>query len=132
MTKLTLEEITDILNEGLMAQKYILIRRMATFTVLPADEKIDPTLVPRVRLDELEKRARTELVSVLLPLTRVKAEDIGPDVKKMMGPFGEVVVLGKGNALLLQDTAGNLRLIAQTIKEIEAREGDKKPDSPGR
>jgi RNA polymerase sigma factor (sigma-70 family) len=126
--KYTVAEITDILNEALNAQNYILLRRDASFTVLPADEKIDPTFVPRVRLDDLDKRGKSELVSVVIPLTVLNAREIGPDVKKMQGPFGTIVVLEKGNQLILQDTAGNLRIIRQTIKDIEAREADKKPD----
>jgi RNA polymerase sigma factor (sigma-70 family) len=127
----TLAEITDILNEALLERKYLLIRRTVTFTVLPADEKVDPTLVPRVRVGDLEKRGRTELVSVVLPLTRVRAKEIGGDVKKMLGPFGAIVVVEKGNLLLLQDTAGNLRRITQTIKDLETREAEKRPPSKG-
>jgi RNA polymerase sigma factor (sigma-70 family) len=127
--KYTLEEITDILNEALLAQQYLLVRRTATFTLLPADEKVDPTLVPRVSLGDLEKRGRTALVSVELPLTSVSAKDLGADVKKMLGPFGDVVVLEKGNRLILQDTAGNLRRIAGTIKDIETQEAEKRRDS---
>jgi RNA polymerase sigma factor (sigma-70 family) len=124
--KYTVTQIADILNEALMTQNYILFRRDASFTLLPADEKIDPTFVPRVRLDDLDKRGKTELVSVVLPLTNLNAKEIGPDVKKMQGPFGSIVVMEKGNQLILQDTAGNLRQIIQTIKDIEARE-EKKP-----
>jgi hypothetical protein len=115
----TLAEITDILNEMLLSQKYILIRRDVTFTVLPADQKIDPVLVPRVRLDELAKRGKTELVSVVLPVTGPSAKELGPDVKKMLGPFGEIVVLEKVNQLILQDTAGNLRQIHETLKAVQ-------------
>jgi type II secretory pathway component GspD/PulD (secretin) len=124
--KYSLVEIIDILNEELLNQKYILIRREATFTILPADEKMDPTLLPRVRLDELEKRGRTELVTVVLPLTTRNAKDLGPDVKKMLGAFGNVIILEKFNQLILQDTAGNLLRIYQAIKELEAREPEKK------
>jgi RNA polymerase sigma factor (sigma-70 family) len=122
----TLAEITDILNEALLSQpatqRYLLVRRHASFTLLPADEKIDPTLVPRVRPDDLDKRGRTELVTVALPLTELSAEDVAPDVKKLLGPFGEVVTLGRANQLIVRDTAGNLRLIRETIKDIEAHE----------
>jgi RNA polymerase sigma factor (sigma-70 family) len=115
----TLVEITDLLNEALLAQKFILIRRTSTFTVLPADEKIDPSLVPRVGFDELGKRAKTDLVSVELPLNSVRAEKVAPDVKKMLGPFGDVVVLETGNRLILQDTAGTLGRIIRTVSDIE-------------
>jgi RNA polymerase sigma factor (sigma-70 family) len=125
----TLGEITDLLNEILLAKKYILVRRAASFTVLPADEKVDPTLVPRVRPEDLAKRGKTELVTVVVPLTKLSAKDLAPEVKKIMGPFGEVVVLEKANRLVLQDTAGNLRHIYRVIQEIEAekKEIPKKP-----
>jgi RNA polymerase sigma factor (sigma-70 family) len=122
----TLAEITDVLNEALLAQKFILVRRPASFTVLPADERVDPTLLPQVPLDDLEKRGRTELVRVALPLKALSATDLGPEVKKMLGPFGEVVVLPRSNQLLLQDTAGTLRRALRTVQELEAKEGKKR------
>jgi RNA polymerase sigma factor (sigma-70 family) len=128
----TLEEITDHLNELLLAKNYLLVRREASFTVLLADEKIDATLLPRVRLDDLAKRGKTELVTVVLPLTHLYAQDIGPEVKKMMGPFGAVVILEKANRLILQDTAGNLRRIHELVKEVEAKEAEKNRDSKSR
>jgi hypothetical protein len=42
------------------------------------------------------------------------------------------VVLEKGNQLILQDTAGNLRQIVQTIKDIEAREAEKRKEPKGK
>jgi RNA polymerase sigma factor (sigma-70 family) len=121
-----LEEITDILNEALLAQKYILIRRAASFTVLPADEQIDPSLVPRVQPGDLEKRGRTEVVSVMLPLKNVNAKELAADVKKLLGPFGSVAVLEKANQLLLMDTVHNLVMVRQMIQDLEGREGKKK------
>jgi RNA polymerase sigma factor (sigma-70 family) len=131
--KYTLGEITDCINEALLGngqtQRYLLVRRAASFTLLPADEKVDPVLVARVRLDELDKRGRTELVSVVLPLTSLKATELGPEVKKLLGSFGEVVVMEKANLLVLQDTTGNLRVIQQTVKEADAREAEKKKEA---
>ncbi len=129
----TIPEIVDILNEALAdtPPKAVLIRRAQTFTLLPADEKIDATLLPRVSPDELEKRGKTELVTTVLPLTHVSAKELGPDVKKLLGPFGEVAVLEKANRLVLQDRAGNLCLIRELVKEVEAREAEKKRQSGG-
>jgi type II secretory pathway component GspD/PulD (secretin) len=123
----TLAQVIDILNEGLLHQKYLLIRRAASFTLVPADERVDPALVPRVSLDELDQRGNTELVSVLVRLTALKAEDIVPEVRKLMGPFGEVVLLAQANALVLQDTAGNLKRIHKTLQDIEVEKARKLP-----
>ncbi len=122
----TLAEITDVLNEALMGQKFILVRHRASFTVLPADERVGPALLPQVPLAELEKRGRTELVRVMLPLKTLSAEDLAPEVRKLLGPFGEVVVLDRSNQLLLQDTAGNLRRAVRLVQELEAKEGKKR------
>jgi type II secretory pathway component GspD/PulD (secretin) len=124
--KYTLGEITDLLNESLRAQEYILVRRKVFFTLRPADEKIDPALVPLVRLDDLPKRAKTELVMVVLPLTSLVVEDIVPEVKQLLGPFGSAVAFKKANRLVLQDTAANLRRIHRVIKELEAQEKKKR------
>jgi RNA polymerase sigma factor (sigma-70 family) len=115
----TLGEITDVLNELLMAQDYVLVRRTATFTLLPADQKIDGSLLPEVRVEDLHKRGRTELVRTVLALKAISVEDLAPEVKKLMGPFGSVVVVPRTNSLILQDTAGNLRRIYHTIKEVD-------------
>lgn len=119
--KYTLDEVTDIINEALLARRYILVRRAATFSVLPADEKVDPLLVPQVRLADLDRRAKTELVSVVVPLSATTAKALAEDVKKLLGTFGSVVVLEAGNRLVLQDTAGNLKRITEMIKEIDAQ-----------
>jgi type II secretory pathway component GspD/PulD (secretin) len=120
----TLREIIDILNEGLLAsstQKYLLIRGERTLTLVPADEKIDPGLVPRIRPDELSLRGRTEIVSVVFPLAGVKAEDVAPDVKKLLGPFGEVAALNAANQLVVQDTAANVGRVYAMLVELERR-----------
>ena len=46
----TTGELIDVVNVGLQKEKYILIRREAALTIIPADDKIDPQLVPRILL----------------------------------------------------------------------------------
>jgi WD40 repeat protein len=127
----TLLGVIDLLNELLVPQKFLLIRRDASFTVVPADERIDPALVPRVRVDELAGRGRSELVSVVLPLGSLAGKNLSQDVRKMLGPFGEVTVL-PNHRLLLQDTAGNLRRIVEAIGFEEGKgPPPAAPPSPG-
>ena len=51
-------EVVDLLNEAMMQQKFILIRRQVSFYIHPSDEKLDGTVVPRIDLDELARAAR--------------------------------------------------------------------------
>jgi type II secretory pathway component GspD/PulD (secretin) len=126
----TLAEILDILNEALAPQQFLLIRRDQSITLVPTDNNIDPSLVPRVSIDDLAVRGKTELVSVVLPLRKLNAADIAGDVEKLLGPFGKVTALATLNQLVLQDSAGNLNQIIQTIKALE--EKGARPKQPGK
>src|SRR5689334_15169965 len=61
--KYSLPEVIDILNGELFKQKLILVRRPKMFSIEPADEKIDPAILPRVSADDLDKYGDTEVVS---------------------------------------------------------------------
>src|SRR5262249_50322684 len=115
-SRYTIPEVIDILNEALLNQKFLLIRRETCFTIVAADEKIDPSFVPRLLVEDLDKRGNTEVVSVVMKLSTLVAEDFAPEVRKMMGPFGEVVALTRSNQLVLQDTAGNIKRIVKDIQ----------------
>jgi type II secretory pathway component GspD/PulD (secretin) len=121
----TIPEIIDIINEGLLSnsqtQKYYLINRDRSFTLIPADEKIDPQLIPRIKPEDLDKHGTTELVSIVLPLTMLVADEVAPQIKKIMGPFGEVVPMTHTgvNNLVMIDTVGNLKQIRQMITDID-------------
>jgi RNA polymerase sigma factor (sigma-70 family) len=132
----TIPEILDILNEALESygapQKFVLIRRDRTLLLLPADEKIDPTLVPRVDLGDLPKRGKRELVRVVVPLSVLTAQDLAADVRKMLGPFGNVIALDLANQLIIQDTAGNLLDISEMIHEAERRAADRQREQKGK
>jgi RNA polymerase sigma factor (sigma-70 family) len=109
----TLDEITDLINESLMAQKFILIRRQASFLIHPADEKIDPTLIPRIELGELKERGKTELVQAVIPVPADAVQDLVPEIRKLLSPFGSANSV-KG-ALVVMDTAGNVTRIAELL-----------------
>ena len=125
----TIPEIVDIINEALLSrkdtQKYILIRRTRTFTLVPVDESPDLPLMPRLTVAELDTRGDTELASVVVPLKSVVAADAASAVKKLMSSFGKLAVVEPANQMILQDTAGILKRICKTIEEIERKETNK-------
>jgi type II secretory pathway component GspD/PulD (secretin) len=123
--KYTIPEIVDLLNEQLLAQKLLLIRRDRFFTIVAADEKIPPELLPRIELSELDRRGSSELAQIVLPLKSLVAEDEAVEIKKMMGPLGDAAAMAKANQLVLTDTVGNLRRICKLIKDYEEAEGRK-------
>jgi general secretion pathway protein D len=115
-------EVIDILNDELLKQNMILVRRAKTFTVEAADKPIDPAALPRVAPNELEQYGNTEMVSVVFPLRAIVASDFATEVKGMLGPFGSVQAIEHANLLVVQDTAGNLKRINKIIKDTEDTE----------
>ena len=117
-------EITDILNDALMAQKFILIRRVQSFSAYPADEKLPPDTVPRVTPEDLNRRGRTELVQVMLPLTA--SREFNDMLLKLLrqetGPFGAVEAFGPDH-ILVTDMAGRARQLRNLLADVNARSG---------
>jgi hypothetical protein len=117
----TLDEIGDILDDGLLIQKNcVLIRRTRTLTVVPADDPALHKWIPMVRPEELGKRSKSEVVKVAVLLAVVPSEHLVPHVKKLMTPCGQAIPVGGTNQLILIDTVGTLRRVVPKIKEIEA------------
>jgi len=120
--KFTMAEVTDLINEALTQQKFILIRRNMTFFIHPADDKVPADLLPRLTLDELAKRGKTEIVQVIIPIKGMQVEDAQEELKRLLTPFGQMVGLVKPNSILLVDTVGNIIRIKELLKEIEDRD----------
>src|SRR5262249_5515447 len=60
-----------------------------------------------------------EVVQVTFRPNTLVAEDLVPEVKKILGPFGEASALTAANQLIMQDQAGNLRRVIEMIRAIE-------------
>jgi hypothetical protein len=118
----------DIVNDALLRRGYLLIRRKAALVLIAADGRFDdlrrPTYwAPRVKPEELGQRGRTEMVSLSVRLKKVSAQEVAPEVRKLLGPFDDVNVLPR-NELILQGTAGNLQRVYALLRERE--EGGRK------
>ena len=132
-------EAIDLLNGVLLTKGYTLIRRDRMLMVVNLKDGIPEGIVPRVSIDDLKKRGRFEMVSVLLPLGRRNAEEINKEISPLLGPYGKGVPLAKTNQLLVTDTAGILQAIEAMIRsmpepaeqEQPIQHGDGKIKKPG-
>ena len=52
-----------------------------------------------------------------------QAKTAAPEIKRMLGSFGEVVALDEANQLIITDTVGNLRSIIEILDRITSAEG---------
>ena len=64
----SVSEALDLLNSVLLTKGYTLVRRNRMLLVLNTADGIPPDVVPRVTLEELDKRGNFELVNVIFPL----------------------------------------------------------------
>jgi hypothetical protein len=131
--KLSLVEIIDILNESLLKKDRLLIRQAYVnhrFTVVRASKKIGHRDVDFLQSHKLlAKYGNTEVVRLVLQPQRALVADVVPAIKKLLGPFGEVVPVASTNHLFLQDMAGNLRAVCKAIQKLEESEQKADPAS---
>jgi hypothetical protein len=125
----TTAEILDLLNDELQTRSYLLIRKDKSLHLILADEKIDPGLVPHIELSDLPKRGRTEVVSIAVPLQKVGGAEGAKELTKLLGPFGNLLVMPEAKRVVVRDTAGNLGKIFK-IMELDAKPAEKKAPPP--
>jgi len=118
----TIPEIIDILNDLLAEQQFILFRKTASITLLRTDQPFPEVDIPRLTVDELESRGRTELASVVLKLQSLDAEAFANEAKGLLGYFGKVTALPTGQMLVLRDQVGTLRAAIKVINELDKRD----------
>lgn len=123
--KYTPMQALDVLNGYLLQKGYVLVRRDEFLVVVNIDAGIPPNLVPTVPLEELSSRGRNELMTVLIPLEGMTADEAAVEARELLGPQGKVVALNKANKLVVTDIGSNLRRIHGLITGFEVEDGDK-------
>jgi type II secretory pathway component GspD/PulD (secretin) len=108
-------EALDILNGYLLPKGFVLVRRDQFLVVANISNGIPPNLVPDVLPEDLEKRGKNELMSVLIPLTGLDAEVAANEVKDLVGPQGKVSSLKNTNSIVVTDIGSNLRRIHRLL-----------------
>jgi hypothetical protein len=127
-TTFTLSEITDVINDALSAQDFILIRRNLTFGFHDWTERLEGRdrmgLFRCTPLDELSKRGRTDLVEVILLVKGVDVLEMTEELKKLKGTHG--YIFPHKSVLIVGDTAGNVAKMRARLAELDAPKPEKK------
>jgi hypothetical protein len=118
-----LAEVIDIVNDALMQQHFLLVRRRERFIVMPTDEKINPTYFENVSSYELEQRGKTELVNYIVRLEHVRGMDARAELQKLLSPIGMATTI-PGGGISISDKAENVRRIVQVLTDLDRRGAD--------
>ncbi len=109
-------EALDILNGYLLQRGYVLVHRDQFLVVVNIDKGIPPNLVPTISIDDLPKRGKNELLSVIFPLEDLDAEQAAKEVGALLGPQGKVAPLTSSKAVVVTDIGSNLLRIQRLLK----------------
>ena len=120
----------DLLNSVLMTRNFSLVRREKMLVVMALSDSIPLELLPRVKLDELLKRGRFELVSVVFPLAGRPIDAVLQEVKPYLSSYGRAVPLAQGSQVLVVETAGKMQTINELIASVPLPKVAPKPEPP--
>ncbi len=106
--KYNLQQARDLLNSRLLARGFTLVTQGELLSAVKVD-KLDPSLVPRVEVDDLEDHMAHDIVRVRFDLPDsiepAKAKD---EVKVLLSPNAKITPLLSTKRLLVIDTVNNL------------------------
>ncbi|HXT60803.1 MAG TPA: hypothetical protein VN699_19350, partial [Pirellulales bacterium] len=121
----TVAATRDLITSVLLSKGYALLRNGDVLIVANA-KKLDPDLVPRVSLAELDERGDHELVRVLFDLEWLVAETIAEEFKPLLAPYGQVTALKTANRLDVLGVAANLRRMRELLHEEQSESGQQR------
>lgn len=121
----TVEETRDLLNRHLLDRGYTLLRNRENLIVVNI-KKLDPSLVPRVRPQDLAQRQPHEFVKVSFSLDWLLADQAVEELKPMISPNGKLIALKNTNRIEAMDSAANLLEIYEVLKEEQSEDGQER------
>ena len=116
-------EAIDLLNSDLLTKGYTLVRHNRLLMLINLEDGIPENLVTTVPVNSLDGRGEFEVVRVIFDLDKVKPEDVEGEIKKLLGPQGKIISLGKSRQIAVTETAGRLRAIRAMLARLEGTDG---------
>ena len=116
---LTRDEAVDLLNSVLGKNGYAAIRDGRTLTIvdrstaksrnIPVKVSNDPALIP----------ANDEVVTQIIPIRYVEAEQLAKDLSTFVSANATFVANAAGNSIVMTDTQSNIRHLVEIIRAID-------------
>ncbi|MCX5676331.1 MAG: hypothetical protein NTX87_15120, partial [Planctomycetota bacterium] len=119
----TFDEALGLLNTILQMRGFTLIETARYIQVVPLTGPLSIMKNPAERVfpspQAAEKVRGDEIVTVMVPLKFVSAEDVVKALQPMVSPFGSLVPAGRGRGVFLTDRMENIRRIKGVLDEID-------------
>lgn len=121
----SVEEMRNLINQHLFHRGFTMIRRGEVLMVVNL-EKVDPGLVPRVALEDLDRLPEFDFVRVSFALDWMLADKAAEEFKPYLSPRGKLVPLPTTNRLEAMDAVVNLRELARLLREEQSPKGQER------
>jgi len=113
----SLDEVRDLINRHLNARGFIAIQSGEVLSVFKLD-KLDPSVVRRVKEDELYDLKPYDFVKVAFELPEgMEVDKAKDDVKQVLNPAAKIFPLVSSRQLLVMDSVANLRTISELLNQ---------------
>lgn len=117
--KQSLEHTRDLFNRHLLSRGYTLLEFDGVLQVAKT-ENINPSLVPKVRVSDLELLLPNQFVRVTFVLDTLVVDDIIEEFKSLMSKNGKLVSLSATNRIEAMDAAVNLQDIQRILNDEQS------------
>lgn len=107
----TVTAALDILNDQLLRNGCLLIRRERSIILVSLEQKIPDTLIPQITPADLPHLGRNELAGLVISVESGTAATVAKEVEQLLTKIGGVFPLTNSNRLFITDIGGNLRRI---------------------
>lgn len=114
--RLDVEETADLINRHLLSRGFTMLQLEGGITVIKTDS-INPGMVRRVSIDELNKLPNHTFVRTMLDAGWLSAEKLSTELKTMLSAAGKITPLATTNRIEIMDAAVNLRQVASLLSE---------------
>lgn len=115
----TVAEAMDILNGVLIGKDFLLLRNDPFLSLLPLDKPVPSDLVPRVNPEELSRRGKNEMVSMLLSLKHADPKTLPDELKGVLSKHATIAPVPRLKLLRITDLAGNLKEAVELVQKID-------------
>ncbi|MEL6108812.1 MAG: secretin N-terminal domain-containing protein [Planctomycetota bacterium] len=112
----TVAETMDLFNRHLLARGYTILDLAGGLTVVKT-EGINPAMVPRVTVSELQRLTPHTFVRTSLELGWLSSTKLAEELKPMISANGKLTALTTTNRIEAMDAAVNLRQIAELLEQ---------------
>jgi hypothetical protein len=111
-------EALDLLNSVLLTKGYTLIRRDRMLTLIDLSGEFPEGLIPKVTLEEVEKRGKHELVTVEFSMGRRDPEAVAAAVTPLLGPYHKLLPVAPTKQLFVTDRAGVMSDVQKVVQSL--------------